>query len=207
MTAVSYSVCPSWCWGPLTYLGNITVFVHPIWWVWICPLAEVPAIHGAPKCGTIFTKIIKVKQSRYRPGVTQRVPGSYGSHITWQQHRMVVRLSALRTSRLYPQEMLLVLISVRGRIDPRAIVQSEGLCQWKIPMTPSLFKPATFRFACRMYPLFNKNQAAWNFLSHEPEVTWHTVVIIIQVVLLSPYFHSWLSSVFHSLQSITPRIY
>jgi len=66
----------------------------------------------------------KVKQSHYRPRGFEEieVPRFHDN-----QHMKVVKLSALRTGRLYPQEIFLVLISVGGWVNPRAIVRLEGL--------------------------------------------------------------------------------
>jgi hypothetical protein len=88
---------------------------------------------------------IQVKQSLYRPGEAVRVPGGWGSKIPRQSAHVSGRvLSPTHQLPLPSQEVFLVLISVRGWVDPMAIAWLGGSRQRKILVIPSGTEPATF---------------------------------------------------------------
>jgi len=55
--------------------------------------------------------------------------------VVGKQHMKVVSLSAFEPAAFILQGIFLVLTSVTGWVDPRAIVRPEGLYQCKIPTT------------------------------------------------------------------------
>jgi hypothetical protein len=66
--------------------------------------------------------------------------------------QMALRLSALRAGRPLPQGRFLVLISARGRVEPRAIVRLEGLGQLKKKIQRSYREPNPRLPDCSIVP-------------------------------------------------------
>ena len=78
----------------------------------------------------------------------------------------------------------MILISVRGWVDPRAIVQPKGLSEWKIPVMPSGIEPPTFQLVVWCLNLLAPPHAptrAWKKLNilefHNLCRVWGSVVV------------------------------
>jgi hypothetical protein len=88
---------------------------------------------------------VKVKESRNRPGVVQKVPGGLGSQISWHSSRKGGEVVSLTHRLPLPPRMFLVLIFTRGWVDRRAMERSEGNILLKNPVTPPGIDPRTVR--------------------------------------------------------------
>jgi hypothetical protein len=82
-----------------------------------------------------------------RPVKAHKVVRRRGSNIFSKQsaHRWRWGCQPYAPAALYPPRRFLVLISVRGWVDPRVIVRLEGICKLKKKSTSSGLETATFR--------------------------------------------------------------
>ena len=102
----------------------------------------------------------RVKQSNYRPEQSLKVPGGWGSQISWQSAHGSGKVSALRTGCLYPSP------NIPGthfseRLSRPHCHSEEGLCQCKIPMTPLGTEPATFRLVAQCLRYLRHRVPRW----------------------------------------------
>jgi hypothetical protein len=92
---------------------------------------------------------VKVKVSRYRPGVAQRIPGGLGSQIYMTSAHEGGEVVSLTHRPPLTPGMFMVLIFTRGWVDPRAMVRSEGNMSLKDPVTPARIDPGTVRLVAQ----------------------------------------------------------
>ena len=122
----------------------------------------------------------KGKKIPVQPWKGPRFPVVWGSKISRQSaYECGKDVSPMHRPPLPPPKIFLVLISVRSWVNPRAIVRTEGLCQSKIPVTPSGIEPTTLRLVthcatgCSFGKIFPSTILAptYNIIPKEYELT------------------------------------
>jgi hypothetical protein len=111
-----------------------------------------------------------MKESRNRPGVAQRVPGSLGSRISWHSARKGGEVVSLTHRPPLPPWMFLVLIFTRGWVDPRAMERLEGDMSLKNPVTLPGMDPGTVRLVAQR---LNHYATPGPKKSHEERHNWY----------------------------------
>ena len=94
-----------------------------------------------------FTRVkVQVKESHYKTRQILRVPGGWSFQISRQSAQEGAKVSPTHRPPLPPGN---IPGTVRGWLSLWAILRPEGLCQWKIPVTPSGIELATFRLVAQ----------------------------------------------------------
>jgi hypothetical protein len=111
------------------------------------------------ECRALFT-VLSVTTNTIHPDLALGLHHEVEApRIFRKSHSQVARFTALN-----PQEIFLVLISVRSWVDTKAIVRPEGVSQWRITMAPSEVKQLTFRLL----------RSAWtNYTTTTPKMKVH----------------------------------
>jgi hypothetical protein len=92
---------------------------------------------------------VKVRQSVYRSGKALRVPGGWGSQFSRQSTHEGGKVVSHKHQSPLPPLPPENILGTHFCDRPSRPDRPEILCQWKIPVTPSGIKHATFRFVAQ----------------------------------------------------------
>ena len=91
----------------------------------------------------------KKKQSHYRPGQTQSVPGVEEPRLQENRHIKLLRFPALPTGRLYPRKYSWYSFLLEAESAPGPQCGRKDYVNEKFPVTPSGIEPEIFRLVAQ----------------------------------------------------------